>query len=194
MTVLRRALLVTAASLGSLAALVSIASPGGRGTAESGSKLNAREITSIQLADWIKDRKPGLRILDVRSAADFDVFHLPGSLSAPLGGPPSIELGKRDVVVVYSEEDLDLGEALASLRSPAVAEAFALRRGLNGWLDEVMNPVLLAGSNTEDKAAFEKAAELSRYFGGVPRVLDATESAAFTRKKPSSSETRRRGC
>ena len=34
-------------------------------------------IRPIQLAAWIKDQRPGLRVVDLRSPAAFDDYHLP---------------------------------------------------------------------------------------------------------------------
>ena len=84
----RRALAVAMLALGALAAIVRTPVP-----QESGVDVAAlaraveREddhVTAIELATWIKDRKPGLRVIDVRSAAEFDNFHLPTAERIPL--------------------------------------------------------------------------------------------------------------
>ena len=36
-------------------------------------------ITALELAEWIRGRKPGLRIIDLRSAREFDTYHLPNA-------------------------------------------------------------------------------------------------------------------
>ena len=185
MTTGRAALGLSAALLGTLAAFV---------TAPEGGTTRV-SITPVELAGWIKDRKPGLRIVDLRDPKDFDVFHLPNAESVP---PDASGMGlgfkRSEVVVVYDEDGASTTDVLPKLLWLADSSHYVLRGGLNAWLDEVLNPVLLSGATAEETSSFDRAADLSRYFGGVPRRLDATETAAFKRRKPSASETRRRGC
>ena len=35
------------------------------------------DVAPVELAEWIRDRKPNLRVVDVRSEAEFDEYHLP---------------------------------------------------------------------------------------------------------------------
>ena len=69
-----------------------------------------------------------------------------------------------------------------------------LRGGILDWDEEVINPVLVPASAEEGRKRNERIAEVSRYFGGVPRIGEpgarvdtANSSAVLTR-------TRRRGC
>src|SRR3954452_21299589 len=103
----RRALAVSALALGALAAIVRTPVP-----QESGVDVAAlaraveREddhITAIELATWIKDRKPGLRVIDVRSAAEFDNFHLPTAERIPLDALVRTPFTDQDIVVLYSD-------------------------------------------------------------------------------------------
>ena len=185
MTTGRAVLGFAAALLATLAAFV---------TAPEGGTVRV-SITPLELASWIKERKPGLRVIDLRDSNDFDVFHLPSAESIPRDAQ-GVDLGLKgtNVVVIYDDDGAWMKNALPKPRWIRDSSTLVLRGGLDGWLDEVMNPILRTGATAEEKTAFEKAAELSRYFGGVPRRLDAMETAAFKRRKPSVLETRRRGC
>ena len=151
-------------------------------------------ITPIELATWIKDRKPGLRIIDVRPSQDFSVFQLPHAQSAPLEGATPLIANATDTLVFYADGDLSAAPVLLLAPNPVAGSVRVLRGGMEWWIRDVMNPVLLAGASNDEKAAFKRDAELSRYFGGLPRILDVTESAAFRRTKPTPVDMRRRGC
>jgi hypothetical protein len=66
---------------------------------------------------------------------------------------------------------------------------YFLRNGLHEWLDDVMSPTIAEGAPADAQAAFDRVAELSRFFGGMPRRLtgraDTPEDAL---------RARRRGC
>jgi hypothetical protein len=67
---IRRALTIAAATLGVLA-LFAGRQPGNRATRQ------PTQITAVELAEWIRDRKPNLRVIDLRPEAAFDEYHLP---------------------------------------------------------------------------------------------------------------------
>ncbi len=127
-------------------------------------------ITPVDLATWIKDRKAGLRVLDVRPQADFDAYHVPAAEFLPLDALASARFPASDTLVVYSEDGARAAQAWVFLRALGFQRVYCLRGGLAAWLDEVMNPVLETGASRERAAAFERVAALSRYFGGTPRV------------------------
>ena len=153
-------------------------------------------VAPLQLAAWIKDRHPGLRVIDVRPAHEFDEFHLPTAENAPLSEPAIVEADEAATVVVYAGEGASLASLEAKVRvgKGGGGRIHMLQGGLGAWVSEVLNPVLLPDASPAERAAFEKASALSRYFGGVPRRLDASEAAAYRAKKPAASIPRGRGC
>jgi rhodanese-related sulfurtransferase len=191
MTPVRRALLLAASLLGALAPFAGTAAP-------KASPAANREnlIAPLELAAWLRDRKPGLRLIDVRNIQDFDVFHLPAAESGSSDSPPNLNFRDGDHAVFYGEGTIPFAMTERIARSP-LAGAFTtyiLRGGLNAWVDEVLNPILLPEASAAEKAEFERTRELSRYFGGLPRVLNASEAAQHRAKKPSAVNTRGRGC
>lgn len=123
--------------------LAVVALLGGVLAAASGTPYRAQPIGALELAQWIHDRKPGLRIVDVRDAAAFDDYHLPRSERASRA--PAPEAGQTLVII-------DEGHTARSLRG---REVYYLRGGVGEWLSEVMSPT--------------QPSELTRYFGGIPR-------------------------
>jgi rhodanese-related sulfurtransferase len=129
-------------------------------------------VTALELAAWIKDRKPGLRVLDLRSEAEFDEYHVPSSESIAFDAlVSSAHLDKNETLVLISDGGAHAAQAWVFLRALGHPHVYFLRGGLGEWLDDVMNPT--------------KTSELTRYFGATPR----TESTADTVTK-----MKRRGC
>jgi rhodanese-related sulfurtransferase len=101
--------------------------------------LRPKEIGAVRLAQWIKDRKPGLRIVDVRPKSEFDAFHVPTSVRDVPAEPGS-----------YTETVVITDDA-----SSIPSDAFVLRGGIDAWRKEVLTP--------------KKPTAVTRYFGGVRR-------------------------
>lgn len=128
-------------------------------------------VTALELAAWIKDRKPGLRVIDLRTAAAFDEYHLPRAEWMPLDQLLSAHFAKDESVVLISDGGAHAAQGWVFLRALGHEHVYFLRGGIGEWLDDVMNP--------------PKTTELSRYFGGTARGDRAPDDVA---------KMRRRGC
>jgi len=135
-------------------------------------------VSAVELARWIRAGRPGLRVIDLRTDAEFAAFHIPGAEHVALERLAEAELGRDDTVVLYSEAGVHGGQAWVLLRALGHRRVVFLRGGLHEWLDDVMRPTLAADASPEARAAFEPIAELSRAFGGTPRRLGAAASGS----------------
>jgi rhodanese-related sulfurtransferase len=104
-------------------------------------------VDAETLATWIKDRKPGLHVVDVRSQTEFDAYHIPTSHRIAPESLSSNSFSPTDTVVLVSE-----GAVLPQGRDYHV---YFLRGGVQAWRDKVLAP--------------KQATPLSRYFGGARR-------------------------
>ena len=68
-------------------------------TAFAGTPYMARDIDPMTLAAWIKDRKPGLEIVDRRAATEFSAMHIPLSINAPGDGAIVVRAEGREYVL-----------------------------------------------------------------------------------------------
>ena len=127
-------------------------------------------VDAIELAAWIRDRKPGLRVVDVRGAEDFAAFHLPTAEHVTLTGLTRAGFRADETVVLYSEGGTHAAQGWFFLRARGIERVYFLRGGLYEWMTEVVNPTLPADASPARRAEFARTAELSRYFGGVPRI------------------------
>jgi rhodanese-related sulfurtransferase len=102
-------------------------------------KQVAREedhVTALELAQWIKDRKPGLRVINVG----------PGSARLPLAEDVALEsitrtpFGRDETIVLVSDGGAHAAQAWVFLRALGHRNVFFLRGGVAEWNAEVLNP------------------------------------------------------
>lgn len=128
----------------------------------------APPIAPLDLAEWIRARKDGLRVVDLRDRSAFDEEHVPSAEPMEIAELRS-EVHPTETVVLCASEASALARAAALLQATGHRNVFQLRGGVPAWRDEVMFPALPAGASPSERAAYERAAALSRYFGGSPR-------------------------
>jgi rhodanese-related sulfurtransferase len=158
--------------LGTGALLSDLAARPGTGTADLApyaaavGSANTR-VEPLELARWIRDRRPGLTVWDVRIEAAWQDFHVPGAIRVSpedlldTARPPSF-----GTLVIYGPDGAASAEASLLLRLAGVRDVRALDRGVLGWLDEVMMPIVPDSIPPENAEAWAAVAELAEYFGG----------------------------
>jgi rhodanese-related sulfurtransferase len=124
-------------------------------------------VSARQLAEWIRDRRPGLRVIDVRSPAEFQNDAIPTAENLPIGQLVKSRFASDQTIVLYSQEGAHAGQAWVMLRSLGVTRAVFVPGGLADWREEVLSPLLPANASPAERA---RIAELSHYFGGAPRL------------------------
>jgi rhodanese-related sulfurtransferase len=204
-----RLLAVAAATLGALALVAGGADATRQGVDVAALarevEAEADHVTARELAAWIRDGKPGLRIIDVRTPAEFADYSIPTAENLSLTALTRAAVRADETVVLYSEGGAHAAQGWFLLRARGVKRVYFLREGLYEWLTQVMTPVLPAGATPAERAAFDSAAELSRYYGGVPRAgggasVDEDASAALPGASAEDGSAaavrrvRRRGC
>ncbi len=149
-------------------------------------------VDALQLAQWIRDRKPGLRVIDLRSADEFEGYAIPTAQNMAIDAVARAGIAPTELVVLYSGNGVHAGQAWVFLHSLGVRNVVFLRGGMGEWQDEVLNPVLAPDATPQAKRDFERASALSLYFGGVPRLADA--GSPNTQEAHAARRQRRRGC
>jgi rhodanese-related sulfurtransferase len=194
----RKPLAYAALALGALA--LAAGEPRATGFAELEALARALEedaaVNALDLADWLRARRQDLRVIDVRDAASYAAFHLPGAEHVPPAALSAFRSTAGETVVVYHDDDARAGAARLLLRAARNDRVLVLRGGTAAWLHEVLDPVLSADAGPADSLTYRRAVELSRYFGGVPgeaagitAPVSAARDAAATLGR-----LRRRGC
>ena len=178
----RRVIAASVVALSALAAFVGSPEPrqsqgASRQALASEIEHETDHVTALELAEWIRERRPGLRVLDVRADSEYAAYHIPGAEHTTLGVLAATKFSQSETLVLYSEGGAHAAQAWVLLRSAGVRNVFFLRGGVLEWLDDVMNPVV--------------ASELTRYFGGVPRLTAVPIPGAGA---PVIASMRRRSC
>lgn len=188
---MKRSDAVTGARLGALALVLAA----GAVVADFKRPSDIRVVSALQLARWIRDSPSGLDVVDVRDEAAFEAGHVPTARNVPADRFARFVAEPDATVVLYGDREDPTTELAAAVSPDGSVELYVLERGIAGWLDDVMAPRIADDASARERAAFAEQAELSRWFGGLPRVVPA--SALEARPAESSSDRTRRlleGC
>ncbi|MFW5946862.1 MAG: rhodanese-like domain-containing protein [Gemmatimonadota bacterium] len=165
-------LAVAAIGLGVLAPLAGPrGGPGRPGVAELARDLAGGTplVDAVTLAEWIRDRRP-VRVLDVRDSSAFTRFSVPTASNVELPELRGLAVEPERTLVVYDDDGAgDASRSWLLLRRLGHPDVRVLERGVPGWIDGVVSPVLPADS-PEERERYERVARVSRYFGGMPRI------------------------
>ena len=146
-------------------------------------------VTALELGEWIRSRRPRLRIIDLRSSTEFDALNIPGAEQAAIDTLDRISFSKSETVVLYSDGGAHSAQAWVFLRALGLTNVYFLRGGIQEWVKEVLAPGLPVDATDAERSTFEKASGLSRYFGGTPRTAVSRDEKAM-----SVARMKRRGC
>ena len=149
----------------------------------------ADHIDALELAALIKSRAPGLRILDLRDGLDTSTYLIPGAAAVSMSDLDSVEVRPGERLVLYSDGGAHAAQAWVLLRVRGIRDALVLKDGMAAWEDEVLAPLLPSVPDDSAKARFQRAKELSLWFGGFPRLVP-DDSAPVTTPRA----RRRRTC
>lgn len=167
--------------------------PGEPGVVELTAELAAGApfIDAVSLGEWIRDRRP-VRVWDVRpDSSAFVRFAVPTASHVPFRALATRPADSATIVVY----DDGAGAAVRSwllLRRLGHPDVRILERGVVGWIDGVVSPVLPAGT-PEERERYQRVAAVSRYFGGLPRVGEPATGAG-TSAEEAVQLLSRRGC
>jgi len=154
-------------------------------------------VDAIALAEWIRARKPHLRIVDVRDDLAADDYRIPGAEEVPLQRIAALSVRPSDTIVIYSDGGGHAAQAWLILRQRGVATAYVLRDGLEAWEDEIMAPRRPDSTDAVAVARFQYVRELASFFGGRPsneRAAPRRNGADSLAKTAPAPPKRRKAC
>jgi rhodanese-related sulfurtransferase len=136
-------------------------------------------VTPVELADWIIRGATDYRLIDLRHPEEYAQYHIPTAENVPIAQLPDYPLGRNEKIVLYSEGGIHSAQAWFLLKAQRYPGAYILFGGLEGWNDDVLYPTAPPHPSPQEAAAFERAIQVSRFFGGTPRAAaDSTTGAA----------------
>jgi rhodanese-related sulfurtransferase len=134
-------------------------------------------VTPRQLAGWIIAGATDYRLIDLRSPTEFARYHIPTAENVPIAQLPDYGLARNEKIVLYSQGGIHSAQAWLLLKAEKYAGVYILFGGLEGWQDEVLNPLAPLHPTPQETADFEGAVQVARFFGGAPRAADSTGAA-----------------
>lgn len=146
-------------------------------------------LTPDQVARMIVSEDSTLRLIDVRSAKEFNAFTLPGSLNAPYGEflkmDPAMVLSKGDFKnILFSNGDRDASYALVLARGMNYKNVYIMKGGMNGWYESVMNSAFSGERiSARENALFETRTKAKRIFNEYNSLPDSLKSKLLESKK-----------
>lgn len=153
---------------------------------------NNRFVTVDWLARQIINDDPGIQVIDVRSAYEFEEYSIPGSINIPLEEVLSDEYsshfeGATIKTILYSNADIYADQAWVLLSENRPSSLYVLKGGLNEWFKTIMlaqEPSADALESEFETYSFRKGASL--YFGGsiqdVPTAVELDMGTKSTQK------------
>ena len=128
---------------------------------------DADHVGAVVLAQWIRDRKPQLRIIDLRTGLAADDYRIPGAVDVPLERIPQLDAHAGETIVLYADGSGQAAQAWTLLRARGV-NAVVLRDGMAAWEDNILAPRIPDPADTAAVRRFDQIKDLSAWFGGRP--------------------------
>jgi rhodanese-related sulfurtransferase len=153
---------------GALAVVAALAAIGA-GAVDRGT-ITLQFISAPDLAGRIMRGDRDLGLFDLRPPAAFERFHIPTARRATADDLAAMALAPQTNVVLYADARATLFDALHALRGRNHRDVRVLKEGIFEWVARVQEPRLAVDATPAERDAFERAAEMSRFFGGVPRA------------------------
>ena len=155
-------------------------------------------ITAEELAGWIIRGDTDYRLIDLREPGAYAEYHIPTAENVPITNLEDYPIYRNERIVLYSDGGIHSAQAWFLLRARQYRGAYILLGGLDLWIDDVLFPEIAVDVAESTPAEAERIAEISRFFGGQPRVggsdLEPTAAAPLPKvEAPAAPITTRRG-
>jgi len=170
--VIRSGLGLAALGLGLLAALAGQPTPPGGNAVALAAAVGRGEgrLGIVELARWLRERRPGLRVVDLRADSAYLDFHLPRAermtVIELVGLPPDAST----TIVLYGDPGPEPAEAWVLLHARGIRSVYYVPDGVAAWMAGVQHPVLPTDATDAERALWPEVRALSQYFGGMPRA------------------------
>ena len=152
-----------------------------------------------EVAHMIISKDPSLQLIDVRSAAEYEKFSLPGAINIPLENLLSddyTDILNQDIKlnVFYSNSSNHANQAWMITRQLGYHNNYVLQGGLNYWAETIMTPERPAeGSPNEEFAKYDFRKGASEALGGGTAVSTSSTINAPAAKPPIVKSKKKKG-
>jgi rhodanese-related sulfurtransferase len=141
-------------------------------TAPHGSRLDPANYDAIipesLAATIMQNGTGGLTLIDLRSAAEFDGYHIPGARRMGDADLDQVSLPAASTIIVYDSATTTASRAWLLLKSQGYRRVYVLSGGIAAWRESILHPPLPPDLSRSGEAEFARQIERSRFFGGSP--------------------------
>ncbi len=141
-------------------------------------------VTAGELGGWIVAGHADYRLIDLRSEKEYAEYHIPTAENVTLTALPDAPLLANEKIVLYSEGGIHASQAWMLLRAKGFKNAYTLKGGLDQWKEDILFPTLAENATPQERARFERAAALAKFFGGSPQAGGTQTVAAKMLEMP----------
>ncbi|MBK5256646.1 MAG: rhodanese-like domain-containing protein [Vicinamibacteria bacterium] len=157
--------------------------------------LDVRELAALieeekdhvdvgDLAAWIVEGRSDYRLIDLRSEDEYAAYHIPTAENIVLSALPDAGLSPNEKIVLYSDGGIHAYQAWMLMRAKGFRTIYTMKGGLDEWKAAVLFPTMAENAPAAERARFERAAAMSRFFGGTPRTGGAGTATLQTPEMP----------
>ncbi|MEA3445740.1 MAG: rhodanese-like domain-containing protein [Bacteroidota bacterium] len=152
-----------------------------------------RFVSTDQVAHYLVEADPQIQLIDVRTAAEYKKFTLPGAINIPLDSllNPNFEMYLDQVGVTsvfFSNGTVYASQAWMLYRRKAYTNIYIMKGGLNHWVETILRakePEATAAKEEFD--LYELRVAASQFFGGGSAAVGSSSlkknKPVFRRKK-----------
>lgn len=115
-------------------------------------------VSPDEIADMIISEDPSLQLIDLRTAEEYQQYHLPGSYNIPFSDLLNEEyrfIIDQDIKlnIFYSNGSVNASEAWMITRQLGYRNNYVMEGGLNYWAETIMNPERPDASSPNEEIA-----------------------------------------
>lgn len=139
---------------------------------------NVNSVTVQELSDWIIKGKMDYRLIDLRTAADYDEYNIPSSECVSMSSITKSELMRNEKIILYSDDAIVASQAWFILKADGYHSVSILKKGMEAWKNEIVFPTCNCEehSTPEMTQLHAKKAEVAKFFGGVMQADGGSNS------------------
>jgi len=131
----------------------------------------ADAIQPAQLAGWIIQGQNGFRLVDLRPEKEYAAYHIPTAQDVPLASLTPDFAAHNEKLILYSDDSMEAAKAWFLLEAQGFRSVYVVEGGLQKWRETVLFP---RKSSEISDTAFERQAEVAKFFGGAPQAEGAS--------------------
>lgn len=136
-------------------------------------------FTVDQVARFVVSEDSTVRLIDLRTKAEFQKCNIPGSINIPYNELLTTNPGNflnigNTKNIFYSNGDLNSGYAFVLTRGMNYQNTFVMKGGLNDWFNTVMNSTFTGGTiSARENAIFEIRTGARKLFLEINNLPDS---------------------